>query len=113
MSDRPDLDKAIEIAQAGGLKITGGKYAPKNTSLAANEPFTENETKEILAKLENTGTSLLSDDIKNAEGWKYIGLVIQLLETLGGDLIIEFGDTEYTLRLSQQKTPTRRQDNAH
>lgn len=28
MSDRPDLDKAIEIAQAGGLKITGGKYAP-------------------------------------------------------------------------------------
>lgn len=28
MSDRPDLDEAIKIAQAGGLKITGGKYAP-------------------------------------------------------------------------------------
>jgi hypothetical protein len=28
MSDRPDLDEAIRILQAGGIKITGGRYAP-------------------------------------------------------------------------------------
>jgi hypothetical protein len=28
MSDRPDLDEAMRIAEAGGLKLTGGKYAP-------------------------------------------------------------------------------------
>jgi hypothetical protein len=28
MSDRPDLDEAIKILQAGGIKITGGRYAP-------------------------------------------------------------------------------------
>jgi hypothetical protein len=30
-SDRPDLDKAIKILQDGGWKITGGKYAPKES----------------------------------------------------------------------------------
>lgn len=28
MSDRPDLDEAISILQAGGIKVVGGKYAP-------------------------------------------------------------------------------------
>lgn len=37
MSDRPDLDKAIKIAQAGGLKITGGKYAPDNSLMSADK----------------------------------------------------------------------------
>lgn len=29
MSDRPDLDEAINILQSGGFNITGGKYAPE------------------------------------------------------------------------------------
>lgn len=42
MSDRPDLDEAVEILQKGGFNITGGKYAP------APEPKTD-----IRAILEN------------------------------------------------------------
>ena len=38
MSDRPDLDGAIRIAQEGGLKITGGKYAPNGVSLSDKTP---------------------------------------------------------------------------
>lgn len=30
MGERPDIDEAIKILQAGGFKITGGKYAPKS-----------------------------------------------------------------------------------
>ena len=33
MSDRPDLDEAIDILQNGGFNITGGKYAPQTNSI--------------------------------------------------------------------------------
>lgn len=33
MCDRPDLDEAMNILQAGGFNITGGKYAPKSNPL--------------------------------------------------------------------------------
>jgi hypothetical protein len=33
MSDRPDLDEAINILQAGGFTILGGKYAPDGINL--------------------------------------------------------------------------------
>lgn len=36
MSDRPDLDKAIQILQDGGIKITGGKYAPQTPKKQSN-----------------------------------------------------------------------------
>ena len=33
MSDRPDLDEAIDILLAGGWNITGGIYAPKDKEI--------------------------------------------------------------------------------
>lgn len=48
MSDRPDLDEAINILQSGGFNISGGKYAP---------PGVQPEWVRKLEELWTTGTA--------------------------------------------------------
>lgn len=80
MSDRPDLDEAASILQAGGFKITGGKYAPKKP-----DQNTDNSKGGESARFKPTN-SPESESLAYPEGSSSIpDLREQILETAQGN----------------------------
>jgi hypothetical protein len=82
MSDRPDIDDAINILQTGGFNITGGKYAPQH-----NEVSTTNN------ELKKAWLSIKAQSTDHAQEQMFIALINrhqnQLLDRLLEEVIGE------------------------
>jgi len=84
MSDRPDLDEAINILQNGGWNIIGGKYAPKPNT-PANQSIEEQihylteayipTCKDDVIKFEQAIKQLITEELENLvkQQWAFNG----------------------------------------